>query len=939
MRTRLQQIRSWLRALVSRGRLDADIADELRFHLDARTQDLMRRGLTEPEARRRARLEFGAMDRFRDECREARGVRVMDEAGADIRYALRQMRRTPTLTAVILLIVALGVGGNTAIFGLLDSVLLKTLPVESPDQLRQVTWLAERTRTGFRRTYDGTMLPHPSGKAQHFSVSYAAYLRLRDESTGLRDVIAFKPANQVNVQVPGQESAAGSAAESIQRSTGHAELADTQLVSGNYFDALRVRPALGRVLASADESRGAAPVVVLSHGFWQRMFAADTAVLGRTLTINGAAFAIVGVAPRGFHGVRPGTEPDLFVAITMQPTIEAGPSILDDGRYWWVEMMGRLPPGTAEERARAELEMLLRQEVLSLAVPGDHDMPRVLLADASRGLDALRRTFARPLHILMTAAGLILLIVCANLSGLLLARGLTRQQEMASRLALGASRGRLVRQLLTESVVTATIGGAIGTAAALLLRNLLPALLAPGDAGLRLDMTPDVRVLLFSLACCLFTGIASGLPTALRLTRGDLSPLLTRSVTRPPAGSAGGPPRLRAGKALVAIQVALCLVLLVGAGLFVRTLVHLRAEALGFNPEQLLVFQIDPTLNGYKDVRLHDFYEQLARQIDTLPGVRSVSLSRWGLLTGSSSGDTFRIPQDGSAPQNGSTQTREADARTHAIGPRYFETMEIRRLAGRDFTWQDREGQPRVVAINETFAKTFFPGRNPIGSFLLEGDPATADRLEIVAVIADAKYDEPRHVVPPTVYTAYRQTPQRGMTFAVRAEGEPTQLVSALRATVAALDRQVPPFEIRTQVQQNRRALARERMFVNLVSAFAGLALVLASLGIYGTLAYASVRRTREIGLRVALGATRGHVRRLIWGETVIPLIVGLTAGGAAALAAARLLDSQLFGVTASDPLTLIAAAAVLGVCGSVAAWIPSRRASRIDPIVALRAE
>ena len=886
------------------------MADELKFHLEVRAEHWKRQGLSPEEAARRARLEFGGLEGYKEQCREARGLRLLDELRADLRFATRQLRRAPVFTIVATATLAVAIGANTAIFSLLDAVLLKTLPVARPHELRELEWTARRPR--FSHWYNGSSRSNPAGELVATSFAYPAFAYVRDQTTALVDLFCFGDIEQINVGLGGR-----------------AELARGQLVSGGFFRGLGVEAVVGRTITPDDDRPGAPAVAVASYRFWQRMLAGETGTPGQTLVVNGSPVVIIGVAPPAFYGVRPGRAPDLMLSMAMQPAVYAIPDMLRSSRHWGFRVMGRLKTGISEEQAQAQTEALVRRAILADPPTGEeYDLPRVALNAGGQGLDHLRQAFARPLFVLMVVVGAVLLIACANIAGLLRARASARRREIGTRLALGAGRGRLARQLLTESVLLAVIGGSLGIALAHALRNLLPRVLSPGPETLQLALEPDPWMLAFSSGVCLLAGVACGILPAVHATRLDLAAMLGRTVSNPPEG----PARPWTGKALVTAQVAVSLVLLGGAGLFIRTLVNLRSEALGFRPESLLLFQLDPTLNGYREARLNDFYEQALNRLATLAGVRSATLSRWGILSGHRTTDSISVP--GYTDQG----KGHLNVHVHYVAPGYFQTMGIPLLQGRDITWRDREGAPRVAIVNQALASPYFGGAAPVGQ-RMGPEGGAADQIEIVGLAADAKFASLREATPPTLYLPYRQYPQHLMTFAVRATSDPTALLGSIRRTLAALDPNVPLFDVRTQVEQIDLAVRQERLFAHLLSGFALLALVLACLGTYGTLAYSVARRTPEIGLRLALGAERSDVVLMMLRDSLGPVAIGVALGLGGALVGARLVQSMLFGIAGQDSATLAVAVVVLVISALLAAWLPSLRASRLDPMSALRCD
>lgn len=903
------RLRSFLSALLRGRRLEREMEDEWQFHLDERVDALMETGLSRHEADRTARVEFGDPLRWKEEGREARGLRTIQELRSDVQYALRQMGRTKGATLVIMATLALAIGANTAIFTLVDAVMLKALPVPHPEELKQLVWVARRF--GFHTMYNGSARPNAAGERVATSFSYPVIANLRDHATTFSDVFCFDSPDQLSVVADGA-----------------AQLVDGQFVSGNYFRGLRVNAILGRTLVEGDDQPGAPPVAVISHHFWRRAFAESPDVVTRRINVNGSSVAIAGVLPPSFFGVLPGKRPDVMLALAVQSTFDAStpPDALTRPDRWGLQVMARMKPGETAARAQAESEALVRQAIVAYAPAAPYDPPRIVLQSGDRGLADLRREYSNPLGILMGMVGAVLLIACANIAGLLIVRANAREREIGMRIALGAGRWRVIRQLVTESVVLAVGGGSLGFALTYLIRHLLPLFVTEGSSTVELDMAVDMRILMFTAATCLTTGLACGLLPALRATKVDVVSLIGRTLTGTPTSAS----RRWTGKVLVAAQVAFSLMLLVGAGLFVRTLLNLRSEALGFKPDSLLIFRMNPSQSGYATAAWNRFYEQAVDRIAAVPGVRSVSLSRHPVLAGGSTRDGITVLGANSAAIGTSI---------HYVAPRYFETMGIPLRLGRDITWQDREQSRRVVVVNESLGRALFGTGQPIGQWLIHPNDKSTDAMEIVGVAADAKFSDLRRPAPPTLYEPYVKQPQRQMTFAVRTTGDPERLAGSIRAAVAAVDQSVPLFDFWTQQTQIDFSIRQERLFANLVSGFGALALLLACLGIYGTLSYAVARRTPEIGLRIALGASRRDVIGLVLRESAGSVAVGVVLGVAGVAATARVIQSMLFGVTHYDLPTLLAALAVLVVSALAAAWLPSARASRVEPMLALRQE
>ena len=903
------RLRSRARALLGRRRFEDDLNDELAFHLQARTDHWIAQGMDRSEAARRARLEFGSPDKHAEACRESRGLRLVDELAADLRYGLRQLRRAPAFTLVATLTLAIAIGANAAIFTLVDAVLIKTLPVAEPQQLRQLSWVAARnddTSLWNGIWYNGNSTPRGPSELAGTSFSYLTCDAIRRNTTVFSDVLCLGHIEQVNLGVGGR-----------------AVLGRGQLVSGNFFNALSPGLHIGRAIGPDDDRTGQAPVAVLGYGFWERALGGDPRVLGRSLIVNGVSVTIVGVAARGFTGLQPGEVTDIFLPLVpLQPAFYSQPDMLASQRYWNWLVVGRLKGGADPEHALQESQQLLRQELMARpSLATRIDMPRLELAAFDRGFDRLRESFGKPLRVLGLIVGAVLLIACANIAGLLLTRASARQREFATRLSLGAGHGRLVRQVLTESALLVGLGGALGLALAFALRHALPAALNDSPDPLMLDMSADVWLIVYSGAICAFTVLACGVLPALRAPRAGLRPAMARaaSTNTTPA------PRFWTGKALVAVQVTISLLLLVGAGLFVRTLSNLRGEALGFRADHLLLFEMNGTLNGYKDDRLQHLYDEVFAGVAAIPGVTSASVSRWGLLSGSATSDGVNVPGKKDAIHTA----------VHNVFPGYFKTMGVALLLGRDISDSDTATAPLVAVVNRALAAKAFGTEPAVGRMLQVGDKT----LTVVGVAADVRFDDIRAQPQPTIYIPFRQHGQHVATFALRTAGNPTDLIPVVEKTIARIAPDVPPYNVRTQEQQIEDAVRRERLFASLVSGFAVVGALLACLGIYGTLAYSVTRRTSEIGLRVALGARSASVVWLILRESVWPVVAGLVAGLAGALALTRLIESMLFGLTPQDPITYGIAATLLLASAIVAAWIPSRRAAQLDPMTVLRFE
>jgi len=894
------RLRSFAKALFGRRRIESEMAEELEFHISTRAEDIMRSGVSPAEARRRALVEFGAVERHKEDAREARGLRFVNELRGDLRYGWRQLRRTPSFSLLAIGVLAIGIGANTAIFSAIDAVMLRFLPVQASEQLRRIEWVAREGE--FVDSYNGSMRPNALKQLVAWSVSYPVYRHIRDNSTSFSGLMTFSGFTQLNLTI-----------------RGHATLVSGELVSGNYFSTLGTQAIVGRTLIPEDDRENPLTVAaVISHPYWQRNFGSDPAIVGQQIAVNGKPAVIVGVLPKGFCGVNPAWCPDVMLPLAVHEILGQGEGVLQEPDHWYFEVIGRLKPGISDEKARTETELLMRQAILEYRPKEAGDLPRVNLSPGGQGLDELRSEYRKPLRLLMCAVGAVLAIACANLAGLLLVRSAARQREIGIRLAMGAGRWRIMRQLLTEGLLLAFLGGAAGTLLAQYGGNAVVRMLAEKNQPPGVAVAANLKIFGFSLALCLLTGVALGLAPAWRATRAEVLTLVKSSG----AGADRAP--LRAGKVLIAVQAALSLVLISGSALFVGTLLNLQSEAIGFKPYNILLFQLDPTLNGYKEGRLLDFHEQVLRSVSELPGVTSASISRWGLLAGSRTTDSIRVPGE-----------KPISTDTHFVAPRFFETMGIPLIAGRDVTWNDRESSKPVALVNEALARKYFHGLSPVGRIL----ELEEKKVEIIGVTGNTKFGSLRDDMRPSVFVPFRQNPQHSMTYALRSMSNPKELTLAVRSAIEAIDRNVPMYEVKTQTEQIGELIRRERLLAGLVSGFSLIAVVLAGLGIYGTLAYFVARRTPEIGVHMALGAPRRTVIALVMRETAMPVLIGLACGMVGALASGSIIDTFLFGLKPQNPWALATGAGVLLACSLCASLAPAYRAAGIAPMQALRHE
>jgi predicted permease len=870
----------------------------------------------------------------------------MNTLWQDLRYGARVLLKTPGFTCVAAISLALGIGANTALFSIVDAMLLKMLPVKEPDRL--VLFKSTAPRGFSPGNYTGNSNNDPvTGQRTMTSFPYQSFVRLREQRSGqgaLADLFAF---GNVSLNVSAD---------------GRADVASGQAVSGNYYAGLGVGALIGRTLTEEDDKASSSPAAVLSHRYWQRRFGGDPGVVGKQINLNNVAFTVVGVTPPGFDGaMQVGSSQDVTIPIAWEPqlNVERERSRMHGAGVWWLRLMGRLKPGATAEQARAELEGVFHQSVVEHRAARQaqtqaqggrpilnlepKDYPRLALVPGGQGEMNSREYYTRPLYLLLGVVALVLLIACANVANLLLARASARSKEIGVRLALGASRWRLIRQLLTESVLLGVVGGALGVVFALWIKDGVLAVSDWGGRGMAaLNPQLDWRVLGFTFALSLVTGIVFGLAPAWRATKVDLMPTLKDSGRSSSAAS-----RSFLSRGLVVAQVALSLVLLVGAGLFVRTLINLQRVEPGFNTRDLLLFGVEPGLIGYKDERLTNLYEQLTERLEALPGVEAVTFSREALLSQSMGSRNVYLRSALSAAPDAEGRIRESGAsHIHQVRENFLEAMGIPLLAGRSLKAQDDARAPKVAVVNETFARKYFPNENPIGK-RFTFDSTKPDEVEIIGLAKDAKYTRQRDEVPPTAYVSWRQELRSvpGVTVEVRTAGDPTASVAAVRKAVSEVDANLPLNNVRTQVEQADETLRMERLFARLMTLFGLLAQQLAAIGLYGVLAYAVAQRTNEIGIRMALGASQGQVLKMILRQGMALALVGVALGLAGAYVLTKYLESKmnltsmLYGVKVNDPLTYGVIAALLTLVALVACYIPARRATKVDPMVALRYE
>jgi putative ABC transport system permease protein len=904
-----------LKRLISREKPDLEFDREMREHLHLLTERYKRAGMSPADADSAARRQFGNTTLLQEERREMQTIPVLDALWRDVRYGARHFRLNPLFTIVTVVSLALGIGANAAVFTLLDQLVLRLLPVQHPERLVMI-W-----STG----------PHFGGNSGQRTASYPMYQDFQRKAEAFDFVFCrFETPSSITID-------------------GGTERADAELVSGNYFQALGIRPALGRLFSPETDDRlyKGHPSVVLSYRYWLRRFSGDTNVLGKKILVNNYPMEIVGVSAAGFAGLDPARSPDIRVPILMSPIMTPARDDLGNRRSQWIQIFARLKPSYTVESARASLQLLFHQilwqeaEEPILSRRSQHDrnqflMRTALVEIADTGYSGLRRQYSTALIVLMCMAAVTLVIACSNVAGLLVARGIARQKETAVRLAIGAGRKPLIRQLLVESVLLSLTGAGLGLVLSVAVAHGLLSMLPESGATLALHARPDVRILLFSTGLAFSTALLFGLIPALQTTKLDLLTALKNGAS----AASGGSATFR--KALVTAQVALSLLLLVGSGLFARTLANLKNTHTGFeNLQNLVSFQIDPAKHGYPAGRTRNFYTDALREIRAMPGVQSAGYVMWPVLNGREWDLTVMVEG------HHAEQREDMQVYYNLVSPGYWRAMGIPLLRGRDFDERDRvdggdDPQPWNVAIvNREFAEHFFGKQDPIGQHIgcCHG-PDTTPSIRIVGVVENSLFGGPRAGVRRQVFLPYLEsaTPA-AVTFYVRSEKPPAAIFSALRRVLAKLDGSVPVYDLKTLENQLDETLSTERLIAFLSTVFSVLATALAALGLYGVMAFVVARRTGEIGLRMALGAPRSWVLWLVTREILTLLAGGLILGIPSAYVLSRFISSQLFGVTPADLGTGATAVTLLALMALISGFVPARRASSIDPITALRYE
>ena len=892
-------------------RAEADLHEEIESFYDIRKARRMDEGLAPDEAHRLTRAEYGPPARVIEEVRAARPEAVFQTVMQDLLYAIRLLRKNPGFTAVAVLSLGLGIGANTAIYSFMESILLRSLPVADPESLVVLNWRSRPPRDASRewvhvmQSVSGTSWKGDNGVMVSGMFPYGAFETLREENPVFSTLFGYFSGGNRTLSIRGQATSASA-----------------EYVTGEYFRGLQVPPAAGRLIDSEDDREGAAPVAVVSFATSQNRFGGPSNAVGQSMLVDNVPFTVIGVAPPEFFGVDPATVPDVYLPLHTNLLVDgAGAArMYREGNYYWIEMMGRLRPGVSREQAQAALAPRFHQWVATTAkTDGERaKLPALILDAGAAGLGSLRREYSKPLYVLLAMVGLLLAIACANIANLLLARAAARRREMAVRLNLGAGRFRVVRQLLTETMLLASLGGACGVLFAIWGVRSLTLLLSNGQENFTLHAELNWHVLGVTAALSVLCGLVFGLAPAIQSTRPDIMPALK--------GGRTSEPRRRAHDVLVVAQIAIALIILVAAGLFVRTLGKLHSVQLGYARENILLFSLDARKAGHRDPEIATFYADLRKRFESMPGVSGATFSQSSIIRAGNARGAMKV---GDVSIEG--------ARILVAGPRFLTTMQIPLLTGREIADRDQLNSMPVAVITERLARTYFGNDNPVGrhiSFLYD-----KRKLEIVGVSADLRYGGLKGESPMTVFIAASQIAPPGMTYALRTAGDPLRYVRSVREIVQQADFRIPVTNVVTQAAEIDRTISQEVTFAKLCTGFAVLALLIACVGLYGTMSYSVSRQVSEIGIRMALGAQRRTVVWMILRRVLFLVAVGLAISVPAALSASQLVKSFLFETQPNDPATLVLAGAVLAGAAMLAGYAPARRASRIDPLAALRHE
>ena len=893
------------------------LREEMELHLAEKAAELQADGMTEECARAEARRRFGNLGLKQEESREIWITRFWLELGQDIRYGLRTMTANKAFTALAVLSLALGIGANTAVYSLMESILLRSLPVADPESLVVLNWRSpspQNSNKEWVHVVHGLQgMGWPGDKGSIFSgmFPYGAFETLREDNHVFSTLFGYFDGLHSALAVRGQAASA-----------------DTEYVTGGYFRGLSVVPAAGRLIDSEDDRPGSAAVAVISFATSQQRFGGPASAIGQPILIDNVPFTVIGVTPPEFFGVDPASAPDLYLPLHANLLVDGARAarMYPDGNFYWIEMMGRLRPGVSMGQAQAALAPRFHHWVAATATTDGEraKLPVLTLNPGAAGLGSLRRRYSKPLYLLLAMVGLILVITCANIANLLLSRAAARRREMAVRLSLGAGRFRVVRQLLTESVMLASLGGALGVLFAIWGVRSLTFLFSNGQENFTLHAELNWNVLGVTAVLSVVCGLLFGLAPALQSTRPDVMPALKD-------GRAGGSHR-RTQHVLVVAQIAVSFLILVAAGLFVQTLNKLHSVQLGYARENILLFSLNARHAGHRDPEIVTFYANLRKRLESIPGVSSATLSPSSII------NAGRVGQPIKGPMKIGAVTVE-DTSVLSAGPRFLTTMQIPILAGREIDDSDQPGSRPVAVISERLARTYFGNENPVGRRITLPDEKRD--LEIIGVSANVrcgglKNEEESSM---TVFVAVSQLSPDGMTYALRTTGDPLRYVRSVREIVRDADSRIPVTKVITQAAEIDRTISRELTFAKLCTGFAVLALLIACVGLYGTMSYSVSRQVGEIGIRMALGAQRGAVVWMVLRRVLLLAAVGLAISVPVALSAFRLVKSFLFETQPNDPGTMALAGLVLLSAAMLAGYAPARRASRIDPLVALRHE
>jgi macrolide transport system ATP-binding/permease protein len=893
------------------------LREEMELHLAEKAAELQADGMTAERARAEARRRFGNVGLKHEESREIWMTRFWSELAQDVRYGCRTMTANKAFSALAVLSLALGIGANTAIFSLMESILLRSLPVGDPESLVVLNWHSRPPQNASKQWehvihgIQGICWPGDKGALISGMFPYGAFEMLREENPVFSTIFGYFNGHKCTLAVRGQ-----------------AMSASTEYVTGGYFRGLAVSPAAGRLIDSEDDRPGAAPVAVISFATSQNRFGGPPSAIGQSILVNNVAFTVIGVAPPEFFGVDPAAPPELYLPLHTNVLVDgAGAArMYADGNFYWIEMMGRLRPGVSMAQAQAVLASRFHQWVGTTAkTDGERaKLPALMLNPGAAGLGSLRREYSKPLYVLLAMVGLILAITCANIANLLLARAAARGREMAVRLSLGAGRFRLVRQLLTESVMLASLGGALGVLFAIWAVRSLTFLFSKGRENFTLHAEVNWSILGVTAALSVVCGLLFGLAPAIQSTRPDVMPELKNGR--------GSGPRRRAQHVLVIAQIAMSFVILVAAGLFVQTLNKLHSVQLGYASENILLFSLNARQAGHRDPEIATFYADLRKRFESIPGVSSAAFSQSSIINAGRVGQAIRGPMKIGAVTIDGTRVMSA-------GPRFLTTMRIPILAGREIDDRDQPGSRPVAVISERLARTYFGDENPVGRRITLPDEKRD--LEIVGVSGNVRYgglkNEEANAM--TVFVATSQFSPDQTTYALHTAGDPLRYVQSVHEIVREADSRIPVTNVVTQAVEIDRTISREVTFAKLCTGFAVLALLMACVGLYGTMSYNVARQVGEIGIRMALGAQRGAVVWMVLRRVLLLAAAGLAISVPAALVASRLVKSFLFQTQPNDPRTLALAGIVLLSAAILAGYAPARRASRIDPLVALRHE